>query len=183
MMSYKFSVTRISHTVLFFFFSKYHLFTWLSNNMDCGYKTLSILYVEFTLDEETTTKDWNDPGQQENWLWENRYQQHWEIKEWNERDHGWSKRSASTIGKRWSIPWGKLKDDVLLLIVNPSTPKISLVILLTVCLKFVWCWFGECGVGSIYNSLINIFPYSHCLSVWYCVDIVRINSVLITYGS
>ena len=75
--------------------------------MDCGYKTLSILYVEFTLDEETTTKDWDDPGQQENWLWENRYQQLWEIKEWNERHHGWSKRSASTIGKRSSIPWGK----------------------------------------------------------------------------
>ena len=37
-------------------------------------------------------------------------------------------------------------------------------------------------IGSINNPLIDIFLYSHHLSAWYCVDIVRRNSVLVTHG-
>ena len=32
-------------------------------------------------------------------------------------------------------------------------------------------------------SLIKIFLYSHNLSAWYCTDIARRNSVLVTHGS
>ena len=53
---------------------------------------------------------------------------------------------------------------------NPVAPKISLVIFLTVChivpVMLVW----KIGVESTNDPLINIFPYSHHLSV----DIVLI---------
>ena len=67
--------------------------------------------------------------------------------------------------------WFQMQFDV-----NPLTPKISLVILLTVChtvlVMLVWriCprWY---------------FLYSRHLYAWYCIDIVRRNSVLVTHGS
>ena len=37
--------------------------------------------------------------------------------------------------------------------------------------------------GSINNPQIDIFLYSHHLPAWYCVDIVRRNSVLVTHKS
>ena len=73
--------------------------------------------------------------------------------------------------------------------INPFTPKISLVILLTIshmgdtCIQFLWCQFGEFGIGSTYNLLTDIFLYSHYLSPWYCIDIVRRDYVLVTHGS
>ena len=66
---------------------------------------------------------------------------------------------------------------------NPLTPKIMLVILLTSAIQFLWCFFGEFGIGSSYVPLIYIFLYSHHFSAWYCIDIVRRNSVLVTHGS
>ena len=42
---------------------------------------------------------------------------------------------------------------------------------------------GEIGIGSTYNPPVDIFLYSHHLSAWYCIDIVRRNSVLVTHGS
>ena len=42
---------------------------------------------------------------------------------------------------------------------------------------------GEIGIGSTNNPMIDISLYSHHLSAWYCIDIVRRNSVLVTHGS
>ena len=55
---------------------------------------------------------------------------------------------------------------------NPLTPW-----------QFLWCQFGEFGIGSTNNPLIDILLYSHHFYAWYCIDIVRRNSVLITDGS
>ena len=60
-------------------------------------------------------------------------------------------------------------------------PKILFVILLTVCHTIlilvwrIWCW-----IHYYCNPLIYNFLYSHFLSAWYCIDIVRRNSVLVT---
>ena len=45
--------------------------------------------------------------------------------------------------------------------VNPFTPKISLTILLTFCHTILMMLFGEFGIGSTDNDLIDIFLYSH----------------------
>ena len=47
----------------------------------------------------------------------------------------------------------------------------------------VQCWFGEFGIRSIRNPIIDFFLYSHHLSALYCIDIVRRNSVLVTHGN
>ena len=60
--------------------------------------------------------------------------------------------------------------------------KISLVILLTVWHAFLWCQFGEFGIGSTNNPPIDVFLYSHHYYAWYCIDIVRRNSLLVTHG-
>ena len=67
--------------------------------------------------------------------------------------------------------------------VYPFTPKISLAILLTVSIHFLWWKFKKIGIRSTYNPLTDIFLFSHPLSAWYCNDIVRRNSVLVTHGS
>ena len=59
------------------------------------------------------------------------------------------------------------------LYINPLTPKMSLVILLTVCQTVLVMLVGESGIGSTYNPLIDIFIYSHHLSTWYCIDIIK----------
>ena len=51
------------------------------------------------------------------------------------------------------------------------TSKIPVVIFLAVCYK--WCKIGEFVIGSISNMLIDAFLYSHQLSAWYFIDIVR----------
>ena len=38
------------------------------------------------------------------------------------------------------------------------------------------------GMGSADNPVIDIFLSSHYLSAWYCTDIVRKNSVMVTHG-
>ena len=48
---------------------------------------------------------------------------------------------------------------------------------------FSLCYFGEFGIRSIISPIIDIFPYSHHMSAWYCIDIVRRNSILVTHGS
>ena len=65
---------------------------------------------------------------------------------------------------------------------HPLTPRISIVILLTVCHSIlvmlvlrIWCWINWKTL-----KLISIFLYSHHLSDWYCIDIVRRSSVLVT---
>ena len=58
-----------------------------------------------------------------------------------------------------------VKEIILFLLdcvsINPLTPIISLVILLTVCLTVHAMLFGEFGTGSTNNPLIDIFLYSH----------------------
>ena len=66
---------------------------------------------------------------------------------------------------------------------NPLTPKITLLILLTVCHTVLVMLVWRIWVGSINSSLINVFLDSHYLPAWYCIDIVRRNSVLVTHGS
>ena len=61
----------------------------------------------------------------------------------------------------------------LQLSLNPFTPKISLVILLTATIQLFWCKFREFGIGSTNNTSIDSFLYSHHLSVWCCIDIVQ----------
>ena len=66
---------------------------------------------------------------------------------------------------------------------NPFIPKISLVILLTVyhtiLLMLVWrIWYW-----MNYNYPNWYFPLVHHLSAWYCIDIVRRNSLLVTHRS
>ena len=48
--------------------------------------------------------------------------------------------------------------------INPLTPKISLVILLTVCHTVLVMLVWRIGTGSINNPLIDIFLCSHHLS-------------------
>ena len=50
------------------------------------------------------------------------------------------------------------------LYINPLTPKIPLVILLTVRQTVLGMLVGESGIGSTYNPLIDIFVYSHHFS-------------------
>ena len=66
----------------------------------------------------------------------------------------------------------------LQLYINPFTPEILLVILLTVC--FTILIMLVLRIWSLINlkSLIYIFLYSHNLSAQYCIDIVRRNSAL-----
>ena len=45
----------------------------------------------------------------------------------------------------------------------------------------IQCWFGEFGIRSIRNPIIDFFLYSHHLSALYCIDIVMRNSVLVTH--
>ena len=66
---------------------------------------------------------------------------------------------------------------------TPFTPKISIVILLTVSLKIIIMLVWRICYGSTNNPLINIFLYSCHLSAWCCIDIVRRNSVLVTLES
>ena len=49
-------------------------------------------------------------------------------------------------------------------------------------IQFSWCKFREFGTGSNNIPLIDIFLYSHHLSSWCCIDIVRRNSVLLNQG-
>ena len=68
--------------------------------------------------------------------------------------------------------------------INLVNPSISLVILLTVCNSILRVLFGRIWYWrDLNNPLIDIFLYSHQLSAWYCIDIVRRNSVLVTHGS
>ena len=63
---------------------------------------------------------------------------------------------------------------------SPFTPKISLVILLTVCHTILQILFGKFGVGSTNNLLIDVFLLSHHLLVWYFIGTVRRKSFLVT---
>ena len=42
---------------------------------------------------------------------------------------------------------------------------------------------GEFGIRLTENPLVDIFLYSHHLSSWFCFDVVRRNSVLVTHES
>ena len=63
-------------------------------------------------------------------------------------------------------------------LLNPFTPKIFYVILLTVCHTILMM-----SVQRIWNSLNLTFLSSHHSMAWYCIDIVRRNSVLVTHGN
>ena len=68
----------------------------------------------------------------------------------------------------------------LYLTLHPSTSKILLVILLTVCHTILLFELGEFGIRSTNHLLIDVFLHSHHLSAWYCIDIVMRKSVLVT---
>ena len=79
---------------------------------------------------------------------------------------------------------------------NPFTPKISFATLHTVyhtihkpLIWRIWHWINNNNLANMWifiylnnNLLINIFLYSHHLSGWYCINIVRRNSLLVTCG-
>ena len=69
-------------------------------------------------------------------------------------------------------------NDKIIPTVNRLTSKISFVILLTVCHKVLVMLVLRIK-GSTNNPLTDIFLYSHHLSAWYCIDIVRRNSWLL----
>ena len=50
-------------------------------------------------------------------------------------------------------------------------------------IQYLWWWFEEFGIGSTNNPLIDSSLYSRHFSVWYCLDIVSRNSVLVTHAS
>ena len=56
--------------------------------------------------------------------------------------------------------------------INPLTPKISLVILLTVCHTILVMLVWRIGIGSINNPLLDILLYSHHFYAWYCIEIL-----------
>ena len=68
-------------------------------------------------------------------------------------------------------------------LVTPSVVRSDfLLILLTICPKFLWHKFGEIGVGlTDYLLIVNSLHSPH-LSAWYCIEIVRRNSVLVTHS-
>ena len=49
--------------------------------------------------------------------------------------------------------------------------------------SFSPCLLREFGIGSTNHTFIDIFLYSHHLSVWYCINVVGRSSVLVTHGS
>ena len=50
-------------------------------------------------------------------------------------------------------------------------------------MKFFWFYFWEFGIGSANNPLIDTFLGSHQLCSWFCIDIVRRISLLVTHGN
>ena len=48
--------------------------------------------------------------------------------------------------------------------------------------QFLWCYFGEFGIGSTNNPLIGIFLNYHHLSAWFFNGTLWRNSVLVTQG-
>ena len=66
----------------------------------------------------------------------------------------------------------------VLLTLSLSRSHKQLSLLFTI--QFLWCYDG---VGSTNNPVIDIFLHSHHLTGWYCIDIVRRNSVLVTCKS
>ena len=88
---------------------------------------------------------------------------------------------AATFSKKEI--WQATKRKWLECMCDPFTLNISIAILLTDfhtingCIVWrVWCWINV-EPPDLY------FCYSHHFSAWYCIDIVRRNSVLITHGS
>ena len=86
-----------------------------------------------------------------------------------------------------SVPKHKCKFPSPCSMVHHSIPiptNIWLVILLTVCytnlVMLVW---RICYWINTNNPFIGVFLFSHYLSAWYCFDIIRRNSVLVSHGS
>ena len=69
-----------------------------------------------------------------------------------------------------------------LLNVTLSHPRSHYKFSLLSAIEFSWCLFGEFGIGSTENPLVDIFLYSHHLSSWF-LGFVRRNSVLVTHES
>lgn len=87
--------------------------------------------------------------------------------------------NASKSLNRLPLAWFFFPHEKRASLVNPFTTKTLLVILHT----FLWCPFGEFGVGSTSNPLHDwFFLHCHHLSAWYFFDIVGRNSVLITHS-
>ena len=56
---------------------------------------------------------------------------------------------------------------------NPFTPRYHYLFSLLSAISLSLCLFQEFGSGSANHALIDIFLYSHHLSAWYCIDIIR----------
>ena len=63
------------------------------------------------------------------------------------------------------------------------TPRSNLSLSLLLIIQILWCKFREFSIGLTKYPQIDIFLYSNHSSGWYCIDIVRRNSVLVTHGS
>ena len=57
---------------------------------------------------------------------------------------------------------------------NPFTPRYHYLFSLLSAISLSLCLFWEFGSGSANHALIYIFLYSHHLSAWYCIDIIRL---------
>ena len=85
----------------------------------------------------------------------------------------WQEANARKISLRKSLCWP----------LNPLTPGSNLSFSLLSTIQFLKCKVKEFSIGSTNYPQTDIFLHSHHLSGWYCNDIVRRNSVLVTHGS
>ena len=82
----------------------------------------------------------------------------------------------------WFSPWSQaIRDWTSSFKTLTPRPNLSFSLLSTI--QFLLRQFREFGIGSINYLQNDIFLYSHHLSGWYFIDIVRRNSVLVTHGS
>ena len=86
------------------------------------------------------------------------------------------------------IVFSKMAGEICIFVcclINLSTPKIWIVILLTIChiILTMSVWREWYCIGSTNNPLTYMFLCSHPFSIWYCIDNIRKNSVLVTHRS
>ena len=79
--------------------------------------------------------------------------------------------------------FGKIVVALLFIILNPFTPKISLVILLSIFYTILMMLARIICYWINYQSLYWHLSFSHHLSAWYCIDFIRRNSFLVSHGS
>ena len=102
---------------------------------------------------------------------------------WKVSFHNWESVTVRCNGELpWPVPGASERKNRAGNRFNCFTPMLSFVILLTVCqtLPIILVWRVWCGI-KWWST--DIFLYSHHLSIWDCIYIVRRNSVLVTTRS